>query len=172
MLIVPLIIILVCLIGLLFMMSSEDSAPEFELEALGNASYNRGDIVKLSQFEGQPVVINFWYPSCGSCVQEMLDIETIFQKPKNQEIRFVSIQLMSFLDSAEDGQEFIDRYGITYPVLLSPTDDLARSYGIKIPPYTVFLNNNHEIVKKWDGVLTSAKIEQILSEFNLLTGSH
>ena len=42
---------------------SENSAPNFTLQALGNQNYSRGEKISLSQFEGQPIIINFWFPS-------------------------------------------------------------------------------------------------------------
>jgi len=49
----------------------DDKAPDFTLATLG------GSEVTLSQFEGTPVVLNFWSTKCGFCVKELPDFERI-----------------------------------------------------------------------------------------------
>jgi thiol-disulfide isomerase/thioredoxin len=49
-------------------------APDFELESLA------GDTVKLSDFQGKPVIINFWASWCQPCRIEMPAIQKAFEK--------------------------------------------------------------------------------------------
>ena len=53
--------------------SSEDTAPDFELTLFGTGTREKGETLKMSDLRGQPVVLNFWFPSCPPCVAEMPD---------------------------------------------------------------------------------------------------
>ena len=142
-------------------------APDFELEALRNQDYARGELVSLSQFEGQPVVLNFWYPSCPPCRLEIPHIEAAFQTHKADGVQFLGIQIPSF-DTAEDGQVFIDEQGVTYPVLIDPDLKVGLAYRLIVPPHTVFIDKDHEIARAWTGVLTTEKIQELLQEHGLI----
>ena len=147
------------------------AAPEFELEALEGGRYARGDQVSLSDFEGQPVVINFWYPSCGPCRLEMPHLQESSERRKADGIQFIGVQSLTFLDTPEDGQEFIDEIGVTYPVLIDPDGSVFFDYKanrLNTPPYTVFLGKSHEVLRTWDGTLTVDKMDELFQEHGLL----
>ena len=73
----------------------DEAAPDFELEVFGNENYEKGEVVRLSQHSGQPVVINFWYPSCPPCRLEMPDLEATWQKHRDDGLQFIGIQSLS-----------------------------------------------------------------------------
>ena len=138
-----------------------DVAPDFELEAFENINYERGELVALSGLEGKPVVVNFWYPSCPPCRLEMPDLEATFNKHKDTGLEFLGVQSL-ILDTVEEGQEFIDEFGITYAVGPDTEGDILINYGIVNFPSTVFLDKNHEIVKVWAGLLTAEKLDELI----------
>ena len=139
-----------------------ERAPDLELVVFGNEDYTRGDLIRLSDFFGQPVVINFWFPSCPPCRAEMPDLEEAFKVHKKDGVVFIGVQLLG-LDTAKDGQAFIDELGITYAV---GADDgaIIREYEVISFPTTIFLDGNHEIVRKWAGILTPDKLEELIQE--------
>jgi len=136
-------------------------APDFEVEAFGNINYEPGELVSISGFEGKPVVVNFWYPSCPPCRLEMPDFEATFNKHKDDGVEFLGVQSL-ILDTVEDGQEFIDEFGITYAVGPDADGSVLIDYGIVNFPSTVFLDKNHEIVRVWAGILTAEKLDEII----------
>ena len=136
-------------------------APDFEVEAFGNINYEPGELVSVSGFEGKPVVMNFWYPSCPPCRLEMPDLEATFNKHKKDGVEFLGVQSL-ILDTVEDGQEFIDEFGITYAVGPDADGSVLIDYGIVNFPSTVFLDKNHEIVRVWAGILTAEKLDEII----------
>ena len=140
----------------------DEAAPDFELEVFGNDNYAKGEVVSLSQFEGQPVVINFWYPSCPPCRLEMPDLEATWRKHKDDGLQFIGIQSLS-LDSVDEGQEFVDEFGITYAIGPDTEGKILIDYNAVHWPTTVFLDKNHEVVRSWAGVLTEEKLEEIVA---------
>ncbi len=139
-----------------------EAAPGFELEAFGNESYDRGEIVRLSDFEGAPVVINFWYPSCPPCRLEMPDFEAASRKHRG-DVAFIGVQLLG-LDSVQDGQDFIDEFGITYAVGPDADGSIVIDYNVIGFPTTVFLDRDHNIAKSWAGVLNAEKLDELIQE--------
>ena len=144
----------------------EDFAPDFELTLFENENHQKGEIFALSEVEG-PAVVNFWFPSCPPCVAEMPDFEEAFQAHKSDGIQFVGVQLLG-LDTAADGQAFIDDIGVTYAVGPDETGDIVTSYEITGFPSTVFIDGDQRITRKWNGFLDAEKIEELIQE--LLAG--
>ena len=136
-------------------------APDFEIETFENVNYQKGEFVSLSGFEGKPVVINFWYPSCPPCRVEMPDLEATFKKYNDDGVEFLGVQSL-ILDTVEDGQEFIDEFGITFAIGPDIDGAVLIDYGIVNFPSTVFLDKNHEIVRVWAGILTAERLDEII----------
>ncbi len=141
-----------------------DPAPDFELPLFGNANYTAGDTLTLSELEGRPVVLNFWFPSCPPCVAEMPDLEASFQEHKDAGLAFIGVQLVG-VDSEQNGQEFVDRLGVTYALGPDREGEIAfQKYEVQGFPTTFFLNADHGIVRKWSGPLNREKLEELIAE--------
>ena len=144
-----------------------EAAANFELVLFGNEEHTAGDTISLSQFAGQPVVLNFWFPSCPPCVAEMPDFEEAYQKFKPDGVQFIGVQLLGF-DTVEDGQKFVEKLGVNY--LLGPdsqgesTGDIVRNYRIAGFPTTVFIDRDHNVVRRWTGALNLEKLEELIQE--------
>jgi peroxiredoxin len=141
---------------------SRDIAASFSFEAFGNENFEVGQPISLDTFEGQPIVLNFWYPSCPPCRLEMPHFEAAFQTHKD-EVAFVAIQQLG-LDSADEGQEFIEEFGLTYAVGADTSGTVIKDYNVKTFPTTVFLDKDHTIVRKWAGPLNEEKLNELIEE--------
>ena len=139
-----------------------DPAPDFELTLFGTETRQAGETLRMSDLEGRPVVLNFWFPSCPPCVAEMPEFERVFQNHKSYNLEFVGVQLVG-IDTAEDGQNFVDEVGVTY-ALGPDEDDIITKYKVNGFPMTFFIDKDQNIVRKWQGVLNEEKMEEILSE--------
>ena len=146
--------------------SDRKPAADFELVLFGTSEHQRGEKIRLSQFAGQPVVLNFWFPSCPPCVAEMPDLETAYQKFKPEGVQFIGIQLLG-LDTAEDGQEFLGTVGVNYMLGADQTEDssgdIVREYKVRGFPTTVFIHGDQTIGRKWTGVLNLEKLEELIA---------
>ncbi len=141
-----------------------DAAPDFDLPLFANANHAAGDTFTLSELEGRPVVLNFWFPSCPPCVAEMPDLEASFQEHKDAGLAFIGVQLVG-VDSEQNGQEFVDRLGVTYALGPDRDGEIAfQKYEVQGFPTTFFLDANHGIVRKWSGPLNREKLEELVAE--------
>lgn len=112
-------------------------APNFELN-----DYD-GNIVKLSDFNGKPIVINSWAVWCPFCKQELVDF-VVVQKEFGDKVEFIAIDRAESLSKAK---KYTDNAGITNELifLLDPKDSFYRSIGAFSMPETIFVNSEGKI---------------------------
>ena len=112
--------------------------PEFELTRLDESGTLTND-----DLAGQPVVVNFWASWCIPCKEEAELLQTTYEAFQDEGVVFLGVNIK---DSSVDARSFIDEYGITYPVVSDPNEDLARSLGVKGIPETFFIDDEGAFV--------------------------
>ena len=135
-------------------------APEITLELFGNANHPAGEQFALSHVVGKPAVVNFWYPSCPPCRLEMPDFEA--KSKEHPDVEFVGVMSL-ILDTVDEGQEFVDEFGLTYRIGPDP-ENTVIDYGVIGFPTSVFLDKDHNVVRKWTGALNAEKLEELIQE--------
>lgn len=106
--------------------------PDFELARLDRAgSLSRADL------EGSPVVVNFWASWCIPCKQEAELLQATYERYRDEGVVFLGVNIK---DSNVDARAFMDEYGVTYPVVSDPSEELARGLGVKGIPETFFID--------------------------------
>ncbi|MFD1607397.1 peroxiredoxin family protein [Oceanobacillus luteolus] len=108
-------------------------APDFQLQTLA------GESVKLSDFRGSRVMINFWATWCPPCRAEMPDMEKFYQ---DKDIVVLAVNLTDTENSLEDVKEFSDEYGLTFPILLDTDLETASLYSIQPLPTSYMVDSN------------------------------
>ena len=129
-----------------------EAAPDFEVETFD------GEALKLSDLNGKVVVLNFWASWCPPCRWEMPFFETMWQEYRDQGVVFVGIAMS---DTLENVKAFAKEAGVTYPVALDTTTEIARDYEVLSLPTTYFIGKDGNIERK----LTSAANEGLLKVF-------
>lgn len=123
---------------------------------------NDGNTVTLADLEGTPLVINYWYSSCGPCKKELPDFADVSAEFDGQ-VRFVGVNP---LDSAEVNESFARERGVQYELLRDPDGAYASTLGVSTAPFTLFVAADGTIVRQ-TGVLTAdtlrSHVEELLS---------
>ncbi|MFQ5545736.1 MAG: peroxiredoxin family protein [Acidiferrobacterales bacterium] len=114
------------------------AAPVFSLRNLA------GDVVKLEQFRGQYVVLNFWATWCPPCVKEMPSMERLQQHFKDKRFRVVAISLDK--EPKQKVQSFVSKLNLTFSILLDPKGIAALPYGARDLPSTFILNTDGQVI--------------------------
>ena len=133
-----------------------------DAEELELSTFQHGDF-SLNNLAGKAVVINFWFPSCPPCRAELPDLQAAFEAYSQDDVQFVGVQLLG-LDSAEEGAEFLQDLGITYPNGPDTTSSIIRDFKVTGFPTTVFLDRQHEVSKKWAGILDAGRIDDEIAD--------
>lgn len=119
-----------------------------------------GEEVKLSDFFGKPVVLNFWASWCGPCKSEMPHFEDAYQK-YGENINFVIVNLTDGArETKEKASEFIEEQGYTFPVYFDTNTEGAMTYGTYSIPVTYFIAADGTPVAQANGALDAATLEK------------
>ena len=129
------------------------SAPDF------TATDADGNEVKLSDYFGKPIVLNFWASWCGYCLQEMPDFEEIYKE--NPDVQFLMVNATSSQsETAENAKKVISENGYTFPVIYDTKGEAANVYNISSLPITYFIDENGNLVTYGLGRLDKASVEK------------
>ncbi len=113
-------------------------APDFQLKDL------QGRSVKLSDFRGKKVMLNFWAPWCPPCKQEMPEMQKFHEAAGNK----ISILAVN-IDPQYNSATFIEKMGITFPILLDGKDEVNTMYKVMTVPATYFIDEKGVIRDKY-----------------------
>jgi peroxiredoxin len=124
-----------------------------------------GRDVRLSDFKGRPLVINFWATWCAPCKHEIPSFVELVEKYKDQNLTILGI---STDDSAEDLRKFAAEFKMNYPVLVGlGHDELIEAYEAEMMiPVTWFVKRDGTVALKHAGTQTKDWFErQMLALF-------
>ena len=131
-----------------------ETAPDFTMT---NAS---GEEVKLSDFFGKPVVLNFWASWCGPCKSEMPHFEDAYQK-YGEDINFVIVNLTDGArETVETASDFIEEQGYTFPLYFDTNTEGAVTYGTYSIPVTYFIGADGVPVAQANGALDAETLQK------------
>src|SRR5205085_8829127 len=134
-------------------------APDFRLPD------TKGRALALADLRGKPVVLAFFASWCHPCEEELPVLEQ-FAREHAGALQVVAI---NFRDLSTDSVDFVHRLGITYPALLDdPSAPVARSYGVRGIPQTVFIDSRGVVRGRVYGVTSRRELAPAIDD--LLAG--
>ena len=135
----------------------DEKAPDFTLLTLD------GKEVKLTDYSGKIVIIDFWATWCGPCRKGIPDLVSI-QKEYKDELVVIGISLDQ-PSTQSSLQPFIDHFGINYLIVLG-TQEVSVAYGnIQAIPTSFIIDGERNIVQKHIGLVSK---ETLIEEINSL----
>lgn len=129
-----------------------DLAPDFTLTDAN------GEVSRLSDWQGQPVVINFWASWCAPCKEEMPEFVKAHQANQDSGLVVLGVNAQ---ESAAQAQEFVDKFAMPFHVALDTRGDVMQVYNVRGLPTTIFIDREGRIAARYAGLLN----EELLGEF-------
>ena len=132
----------------------ENLAPDFTVTDMD------GNEVKLSDFFGKPIVLNFWASWCGPCQYEMPDFEKAYQE-YGEDVQFLMVNLTDgYSETVNSAKNFLEGTGYTFPVYFDTLSDAAKTYQVYSIPCTYFLDSNGAVVTRTIGMISADALQQ------------
>lgn len=119
-----------------------------------------GKEVKLSDFFGKPIVLNFWASWCPPCKAELPDFEDACKKYEGEVVFLMVNMTDNQMETVEVAKDFIKTYGYDFPVYFDVDYQAAMVYGVRSIPQTYFINAEGEAVASATGMISADQLEQ------------
>lgn len=114
--------------------------------------------VRLLEFRGRPVVLNFFGSWCPPCLREMPDFQAVAKRYEGR-VAFIGV---TFQDTRSQAEEVLARTGVTYPAAFDPESKVALAYGLTGMPTTVFISPDGQLLERAQGELNERQLQRIL----------
>ena len=129
-------------------------APEITLNNL------KGERVSISDYNQQVVLINNWATWCPPCKAEMPTLSKYFKEHSDQGFMLVGINAG---DPADEVANFVDEYGLTFPILLDPNNKSLIFFHTDNLPSSYVINRDGNVVLAWSGPISQAMLEKYVT---------
>ena len=122
-------------------------APEFNLED------QDGNFLKMSDYKGKVVIVNFWATWCPPCRKEMPSMQRAWEILQKEDIMMLAINV------GEDGDQifsFTAEYPVEFPLIMDSDSSVVNQWKVRGLPTTYIVNPAGQIVyqaigdREWD----------------------
>lgn len=103
-----------------------------------------GGLVSLEDYRGRVVVLNFWATWCAPCRIEMPEMQR-YQVERGEQIAVLGVNMQ---EPPAAIRAFVQRYGLTFPILLDEQGAISATYRVVGLPSTAILDRNG-VVREW-----------------------
>lgn len=123
-------------------------APDFVAKNL------KGQDVKLSDFKGKVVLLNFWATWCGACIEEMASMQKLYSALREDGVEVVAVSIDRW--NEDRIQEYVQSKNLTFPVLLDQDQKVRKQYHVMGLPTSYVIDGEGKIrgyasgARSWD----------------------
>ena len=115
--------------------------------------------VKLSDFAGKPVILNFWASWCGPCKSEMPYFQNMYDT-YGEDVVFMMVNLTGGRETVDTALDYIQDAEYTFPVYFDTEQDAAYAYYVSSIPATYFIDAEGNLAAYGVGALQEENILQ------------
>ena len=107
------------------------TAPDFVLKSA------TGENIRLSEYRGDVVMINFWATWCGPCRQEMPLLDELYGRYQRVGFNLLGVNID---DDPRRAMAMVNELGISFPVLFDEDKKVSKLYEVETMPLTILLD--------------------------------
>ncbi len=134
-----------------------EPAPDFQVTLFDGTTF------RLSEHRGDnAVVVNFWYPSCPPCREEMPQFQEAWQDLRGDGVRFLGLFVPQGLDTEQDAREFVQELELTFDFATDLQAQVAQNYQVEYFPTTYFIDEGGKVFRMEISNLDRATIVSIV----------
>jgi len=111
-------------------------APDFALKS------STGENLRLSEYRGDVVMINFWATWCGPCRQEMPLLDELYTRYERVGFNLLGVNID---DDSRRAMQMIDELGVNFPVLFDARKEVSKLYEVDAMPVTVLVDREGNV---------------------------
>ncbi len=108
-----------------------DDAPDFTLASLS------GGNLRLEEYRGKVVLVNFWASWCGPCRQEMPVLDQIHKRYSGAGFAVLGVNVEA---AGSKARQVATRTGVSFPLLFDEDQQVSEAYAIETMPYSVLID--------------------------------
>ncbi|MEH7387169.1 redoxin domain-containing protein, partial [Bacillus sp. JJ1521] len=132
-------------------------APDFTLKTIS------GEEMKLSEFRGKKVILNFWASWCPPCKAEMPHMQEFYVENKEFNAVLLSVNLTTAEKKRSDVAKFVDEYELTFPVMLDEQGEIGQIYQAYAIPTSYLIDSKGIIRKKIVGPMDKEMMNGLIN---------
>lgn len=122
-------------------------APDFTL------TDSEGREIKLSDYRGQTVLLNFWASWCPPCKVEMPYMQDFYEKHQDEDVIILAVNMTHLEKSMSEVQSFVEKNGITFPVLYDQHGENTGRYDVVAYPTTYVISPGGIVSERFQGAI-------------------
>ena len=111
-------------------------APDFALKS------STGENLRLSEYRGDVVMINFWATWCGPCRQEMPLLDQLYSRYERVGFNLLGVNID---DDSNRAMDMIRELGVNFPVLFDARKEVSKLYDVDAMPVTVLVDREGNV---------------------------
>ena len=111
-------------------------APDFALRSA------TGENLRLSEYRGDVVMINFWATWCGPCRQEMPLLDELYSRYQRVGFNVLGINID---DDSRRAMRMVDDLGVSFPVLFDTRKEVSKLYRVEAMPVTILVDREGNV---------------------------
>lgn len=131
------------------------AAPDFQLQTFD------GKTIRLSDYRGKPVLLNFWASWCVPCRDEQPVLRQLAATYEPRGVVFLGVNMQ---DTPYDARNFINQFRISYPVVTDTRGAVYINYGVVGVPETYLVTKQGKIARKIVGPVDATQLSASLEE--------
>lgn len=119
----------------------------------------QGKAVKLSDYFGKPIVLNFWASWCDPCKMEMPDFQEQYEA-LGENVHFLMVNMTTGRETVDSATALVEEKGYTFPVFFDTQAEAATVYGVYSLPTTYFIDAQGVPIAQATGALDAATLQK------------
>lgn len=118
------------------------SAPDISFTNL------EGEVIALSSFQGEPVLLNFFKSNCVWCRSELVNLAYVYRRTENVQVKILGVLVGQ---DATTAAEFAAEQNLDIPILLDRPSESQTAFQLERVPTLILLDGSGKVVRVFEG---------------------